>query len=84
MDYKVDWVNMLGLVDALSETIVKYYNENNVDDREVGLQAMVVLAHMTKTSIDKASFDVFMKKCVHISDEIAAARKAAKSTSAKN
>lgn len=83
MDSEVDWGSLLGLIEELSSTIVKYYAENEVEDREVGLQAMVVLAHLTRSSISELDqdFEMFVKQCMQISLEVQNARAAAKTES---
>lgn len=82
MDSETDWEHMLGLVDALSNAIVKYYAENEVSDREVGLEAMIVLTHLTRTAISELDqdFDAFVARCVQKALEIQNARRAAKAS----
>ena len=77
-----DWASLLGLVDVLSKAIVKYYSDNGVADREVGLQAMIVLSHLTMTSMHGAEldFDKFVSNCVRLSTDIMAMRKTASRT----
>lgn len=82
MDSETDWEHMLGLIDALSNAIVKYYADNEVSDREVGLEAMIVLTHLTRSAIAELDqdFEAFIAKCVSRSLEIQSARRMAKAS----
>jgi hypothetical protein len=84
---EIDWVSLLELIDALSNTIVKYYKENKVKNREVGLEALIVLAHLTRSSISEVEpdFDKFLARCISMSLEVQSVRDAdTDSTNLKN
>lgn len=71
-----DWESIVGLVDALSATVVEYYTNNEVTDRKAGLEAMIILAHLTMTHLEGPDYDfnAFVANCVAMSKEIKASR----------